>query len=101
MLVGKTVGVELSFALAAVSAAVVLVAMLIPVSIGGLGVREGGFVLLLSQADIGGAKATTISLLSAGVILLGGAAVVGVTAVRDLLRVRATRTRPVAGERSA
>lgn len=101
MLVAKTVGVELSFALAAVSAAVVLVAMLIPVSIGGLGVREGGFVLLLGQADIAGAKATTISLLSAGVILLGGATVVGITAVRDVLRVRATRTRPVAGERSA
>lgn len=101
ILVGKTVGVELSFALASVSAAIVLVAMLIPVSIGGLGVREGGFVLLLGQADIGGAKATTISLLSAGVILLAGAAVVGVTAVRDVLRIRATKARPVAGERSA
>jgi uncharacterized protein (TIRG00374 family) len=101
VLVGKTVGVELSFTLAAVSAAIVLVAMLIPVSIGGLGVREGGFVLLLGQAEIGGAKATTVSLLSAGVILLAGAGVVGATAVRDLLRVRATKAPPVTGERSA
>jgi hypothetical protein len=75
--------------------------MLIPVSIGGLGVREGGFVLLLGQAEIGGAKATTVSLLSAGVILLAGAGVVGTTAVRDLLRVRATKAPPVTGERSA
>jgi glycosyltransferase 2 family protein len=101
MLVGKTVGVELPFALASVSAAVVLVAMLIPVSIGGLGVREGGFVLLLGQAGIGGAKATTISLLSAGVILLAGAAVVGVTTVRDAIRVRLTKARPVADQRPA
>jgi uncharacterized protein (TIRG00374 family) len=101
MLVGKTVGVELSFALASISAAIVIVAMLIPVSIGGLGVREGGFVLLLGQADIGGAKATTVSLLSAGVILLAGAAVVGVTALRDVRRVRGAKARPLAGERSA
>ncbi len=67
ILVGKTLGVDLSFAVAAVSAAIVLVATLIPVSIGGLGIREGGFVLLLGQVGIDAAEATLISLLSAGV----------------------------------
>ncbi len=72
VLVARTVGVELPFPLAAVSAAIVLVAMLIPISVGGLGVREGGFVLVLAQADIGAAQATSISLLYAGAITLGG-----------------------------
>ncbi len=100
VLVGKTIGLDLSFALASVSAAIVLVAMLIPVSVGGLGVREGGFVLLLGQAGVGGAEATTLSLLSAGAVLLGSAAVVGVTAANDILRDRAAKTRPLTGERS-
>jgi glycosyltransferase 2 family protein len=84
VLVGKTIGIELSFALASVSAAIVLVATLIPVSIGGLGVREGGFVLLLGQADIDGAKATTLSLLAAALIVLAAAAVMALAAVADL-----------------
>jgi uncharacterized membrane protein YbhN (UPF0104 family) len=79
VLVAKTVGVELGFALAAVSSAIVLVATLIPVSVGGLGIREGGFVLLLGQAGIGAADATLLSLLSATTVLLSSAAVVGAT----------------------
>jgi glycosyltransferase 2 family protein len=82
--VGNTVSVDLSFALAAVAGAIVVVAMLIPVSIGGLGVREGGFVLLLGEAGIDGADATVISLLSAVAILLSSAAVVALTAAYDL-----------------
>jgi uncharacterized protein (TIRG00374 family) len=90
--VAKTVGVELSFALAAVSAAVVLVAMLVPVTIGGLGVREGGFVLLLGQADVDGASATLVSLLGAGAVVLGSAVVVGLTAAAEGLRAREAET---------
>jgi glycosyltransferase 2 family protein len=93
--VGKTVSVDLSFALAAVVAAIVVVAMLIPVSIGGLGVREGGFVLLLGEAGVSSADATVVSLLSAATILLSSAAVVGVTAAYDL-RLRGPRARPAA-----
>ena len=91
--VAKTIGVDLSFALAAVTAAIVVVVLLIPVSIGGLGVREGGFVLLLGEAGIGGADATVISLLSAAAILLSSAAVVGLTAAYDL-RMREPKARP-------
>jgi uncharacterized protein (TIRG00374 family) len=86
ILVAKTVGVELSLALAAVSASIVLVATLIPVSVGGLGIREGGFVLLLAQAGIDAAEATLVSLLSAAAIVLSGAAVVGATYLADVLR---------------
>ena len=39
--VGRAVGAELSFSLAAATAAIVVVAMLVPISVGGLGVREG------------------------------------------------------------
>jgi glycosyltransferase 2 family protein len=98
--VGKTVGVDLSFALAAVSAAIVLVATLIPVSVGGLGIREGGFVLLLGQAGIGAADATLVSLLSAGAVLLSSAAVAATAYVVDLLRARETDARPVPRRRS-
>jgi hypothetical protein len=98
--VAKTVSVDLSFALAAVAAAIVVLAMLIPVSIGGLGVREGGFVLLLGEAGIDGADATVVSLLSAAAILLSSAAVVALTAAYDL-RVRAPKAPPAPRQPSA
>lgn len=98
--VAKTISVELSFALAAVVAAIVIVVMLIPVSIGGLGVREGGFVLLLAEAGVDSADATVISLLSAASILVSSAAVVGLTSAYDL-RVRAPKARPAQRQSSA
>jgi uncharacterized membrane protein YbhN (UPF0104 family) len=95
VLVAKTVGVELAFALAAVSTAVVLVATLIPVSVGGIGIREGGFVLLLGQAGVDAADATVLSLLSAATILVTSAAVAGATYVSDYLRASGAKTSPV------
>jgi glycosyltransferase 2 family protein len=85
VLVAKTLGVELGFALAAVSAAIVLVATLVPVSVGGLGIREGGFVLLLGQAGIDAADAALLSLLSAITVLLTSLAIVGATYLFDAL----------------
>jgi uncharacterized protein (TIRG00374 family) len=82
---GRTVGLDLPYPLAAVAAAIVVVAMLIPISIGGLGIREGGFVLLLGEAGVTGAEATLVSLLSVAATLLAAAAVVGLVAGRDLL----------------
>ena len=93
--VGKAVGLELAFALAAVSTAVVVVATLIPVSVGGVGIREGGFVLLLGQAGIDAADATVLSLLSAVTVLVTSAAVAGATYVSDYLRAGGARTSPV------
>jgi glycosyltransferase 2 family protein len=100
ILVGRTIGLELSFSLAAVAAAIVVVAMLIPVSVGGLGVREGGFVLLLGEATVDGAEATLVSLLSAATILLSSAAIVALTRVYDILE-RETRGRTMRREPSA
>jgi glycosyltransferase 2 family protein len=79
VLVAKTARVELSFALAAVSTPIVVVATLIPISVGGLGIREGGFVILLGQAGIDAADATVVSLLSATTILIASALVAGST----------------------
>jgi uncharacterized membrane protein YbhN (UPF0104 family) len=95
VLVGKTVGVDVSFPLAAAVTPVVLVAMLVPVSIGGIGVREGGFVLLLGEAGIGAADATVVSLLSAATILLASAALVALTAAYESVRARETAARPL------
>jgi glycosyltransferase 2 family protein len=95
VLVAKTVGVELAFALAAVSTAIVLVATLIPVSVGGVGIREGGFVLLLGQAGVDAADATVLSLLSAATVLVTSAAVAGATYVADYLRASGAKTSPV------
>jgi hypothetical protein len=97
ILVGKTIGLELSFALAAVTVSIVLVVMLIPVSIGGLGVREGGFVLLLAQADIGAAQATLLSLLATAAILLASGAIVALAAASDAWRARETAARTAPG----
>ncbi len=101
ILVGETLGVELPFALAAICGAIVVVATLIPVSIGGIGIREGGFVLLLGEAGVDAADATLISLLGAAVVLFASAAVAGASYLRDVLRTRHGGTRPVPGRRSA
>lgn len=93
ILTGKSIGLEISFALAAVSASIVLVAMLIPVSIGGLGVREGGFVLLLGEAGFSAAEATLLALLSAATIVVAGAVVVAVTGASDALLRRESNAR--------
>lgn len=100
VLVAWTVGVELSFALAAVVAPIVIVATLMPISVGGLGVREGAFVLLLGEAGIGGAEATVVSLLSAVAVLLAGAAVMLLAAAYDVA-VPAAKARPVPRHPSA
>jgi glycosyltransferase 2 family protein len=100
ILVGRTLGVELPFALAAVSASIVLVATLIPVSVGGLGIREGGFVLLLGEAGISAADATLVSLLSAAAVLLASAGVAGAVNLYNVVRGGGPNARAVAGRRS-
>jgi glycosyltransferase 2 family protein len=63
-MVARAIELDLSFALAAVVLPLVLVVTLIPISIAGFGVREGGFVVLLDQAGFSAADATLLSLLS-------------------------------------
>jgi glycosyltransferase 2 family protein len=95
ILVGRTLGLELPFALAAVSTSIVLVATLIPVSVGGLGIREGGFVLLLGEAGISAADATLASLLSAAAVLISSAGVAAAAYLYDALRASGPEARSV------
>jgi glycosyltransferase 2 family protein len=66
----RAIGVDLPYSTAAVSLALVTVATLLPISIGGFGVREGTYVLLLGSAGIGATDATLISLLSVATLFL-------------------------------
>jgi glycosyltransferase 2 family protein len=98
VLVARTVRVDLPFALAAVSVPIVVLATLIPISLGGLGIREGGFVILLGEAGIEAADATVVSLLSAATILIASALVAGATYLFGSV---GTRPRVVPPRRSA
>ena len=64
VMLAHAIDVHLSFATAAVALALVTVVTLIPISIGGFGVREGTYVVLLGGASIGATDATLISVLS-------------------------------------
>lgn len=83
-LLARTIGLELALALLAVTLPLVLVATLLPISVGGFGVREGAFVALLGTAGVSGADATVLSLLSVAALAIaslpGGLAIVTGTA---------------------
>ncbi|MCW3017273.1 MAG: hypothetical protein JWO02_4365 [Solirubrobacterales bacterium] len=70
VLLAKIIGVELPFGLAAVALALVTLATLLPISIGGFGVREGSYVVVLAGGGIGRTDAVLISLLSVLVLFL-------------------------------
>jgi glycosyltransferase 2 family protein len=98
VLLAKAIGFDLSLALAAVAAAVILVAMLVPISIGGFGVREAGFVVLLGEAGISTTDATLVSLLSAVVIVLASIVTLApLTAGSGLFQTPAARMRESRG----
>ncbi len=63
-LVSRSVGLEIPFSLLAVVVPAVLVLTAIPVSLGGLGVREGSYVLLLHQAGVSTTDAALLSVSS-------------------------------------
>jgi uncharacterized protein (TIRG00374 family) len=64
VMLARAIDVHLSFATAAVVLALVTVVTLIPVSIGGFGIREGSYVVLLGGASIAATDAALISVLS-------------------------------------
>jgi hypothetical protein len=70
---------DLSYALLAVSVALVLPMTLLPISIAGFGVREGGFALVLGEAAVSAADATLVSLI--GVVMLAVASLPGAVAL--------------------
>ena len=70
VMLARAIDVHLSFATAAVVLTLVTVVTLIPISIGGFGVREGTYVVLLGGASIAATEATLISLLSVATLFL-------------------------------
>lgn len=70
VMLARAIDVPLSFATAAVVLALVTVVTLIPISIGGFGVREGSYVVLLAGASIAATEATLVSVLSVATLFL-------------------------------
>jgi uncharacterized protein (TIRG00374 family) len=69
-MVARAIDLEIPFSLLAVVAPLVLLVTLIPISIAGFGVREGGMVLLLGAADYGATDATLLSLVGTAALVI-------------------------------
>jgi uncharacterized protein (TIRG00374 family) len=70
VVLGRAIDVHLPFATAAVTLALVTIVTLIPISVGGFGVREGSYVVLLGAASVGPTDAALISLLSVATLFV-------------------------------
>jgi uncharacterized protein (TIRG00374 family) len=70
VMLGRAIDVELSFATAAIALTFVTLVTLVPISIGGFGVREGSYVVLLGGVSIAASDATLISVLSVATLLV-------------------------------
>lgn len=70
VVLARAIEVDLPFATSAVALALVTVVILVPVSIGGFGVREGSYVVLLGGASIAATDATLISVLSGAALFV-------------------------------
>ncbi len=70
VMLADSIGIDLPFATAAVALALVTVVTLVPISIGGFGVREGTYVVLLGGASIAATDAALISILSVAALFL-------------------------------
>jgi uncharacterized protein (TIRG00374 family) len=69
-MIARSVDIHAPLALLAVVAPLVLVVTLVPISIAGFGVREGGMVLLLGEAGYSATEATLLSLVGVAVLVL-------------------------------
>jgi uncharacterized protein (TIRG00374 family) len=63
-LIGRSIGLDVPVSALATTLPLVITLSFLPFSIGGLGVREGGFVVLLGQAGVSATEATVFSLLN-------------------------------------
>lgn len=66
----RSIGIEVSLSDLAVITSLVTLLTLVPISLNGLGIREGGFVFFLGQIGIARAEALSLSLLVFGLTLL-------------------------------
>ena len=62
--IGRSIGLPVATSALVASLPLVIALSLLPFSIGGLGIREGGFIVLLGQAGVGATEATVFSLLN-------------------------------------
>jgi uncharacterized protein (TIRG00374 family) len=70
VMLARAIDVELSFATAAIALTVVTLVTLVPISIGGFGLREGSYVVLLGGVSIAASDATLISVMSVATLLI-------------------------------
>jgi glycosyltransferase 2 family protein len=66
----SAIGVHLPYVTAAVTVTLVTVVTLIPISIGGFGVREGTYVVLLGAASVSASDAALISVMTATTLFI-------------------------------
>lgn len=69
-MVSRAIEMQVSFALLAVVVPLVLAITVVPISIAGFGVREGGMVLLLGAAGYTATEATLLSLIGVAAVVL-------------------------------
>jgi uncharacterized membrane protein YbhN (UPF0104 family) len=69
-MVAKAIDIHIAFSLLAVVLPLVLVITLVPISIAGFGVREGGMVLLLGTAGYSTTEATLLSLIGVAALVV-------------------------------
>lgn len=62
--IGHSIGLPVATSALVASLPLVIALSLLPFSIGGLGIREGGFIVLLGQAGVSATEATVFSLLN-------------------------------------
>jgi uncharacterized protein (TIRG00374 family) len=69
-IIARSIDLELSFGLLTVVTPVVIIVTLMPISIAGFGVREGGYVALLAEVGISASDATVLSLLNVAALAI-------------------------------
>jgi hypothetical protein len=72
-LLARSISLDAPFSVLAVTTPSVLILAALPISIGGFGVRESSFVVLLGRAGVSGTDATVLSLLSAAAFAVASA----------------------------
>ena len=75
----RSINLDLAFSLVAITSPLVLVITLVPISIAGFGVREGGMILVFGTAGVSATNATLLSLV--GVAAIGLASLPGAAAM--------------------
>ena len=63
-------GIDISFGTVLFISLLVNVISMVPISVNGLGIREGAFVLLCTQVGVGSAEALSVALLGRVLVLL-------------------------------